>query len=152
MFDSFRFDPKRQDAVPHYKLLFRVAATIGRVLSVHQRRGVEAAADILPPGEIAKLATALRDYGFNELNAHRDSGYVGQLALGLVNVAFQLGDEHRNALLEASKPVVEKCPVDYRRQSVWALYERSGDIPRLRAWVVQWLADNFLRKRKCNQS
>ena len=142
VFDALRCDSQREDAFRHYKLLFRAAATIGRVLSVLRRRGAEAAGMILPASEMARLATALWNYQFDGVNAHQDRSYAGQFSLDLVSVAFQLGDEHRGALVEAAKPVVEKCPVDYRRESVWQLYQRSGEIPRLRSWVRQWLADN----------
>ena len=142
VFAAFRFDSQRQDDFRHYRLLFRVAATMGQVLSVFHRRGAEAARAILPPGEMARLATALWDYQFNGITAHKDRDYAGQFAEDLVDLAFQLGDEHRNALLEAANPVAEKCPIDHRRESVWRLYQRSGNIPRLRAWVRRWLADD----------
>ena len=104
--------------------------------------GVPKARAILPPSDLRRLASALWDYPFTDITAHKDRCYAGQLALDLVNLAFQLGDDHRNALLEVAKPIVEKCPVDHRRESLWLLYQRSGDITRLRAWVRRWLADD----------
>jgi hypothetical protein len=142
VFDALRLDAHRQDGYRHYRLLFRVAATIGQVLSVLHRRGAEAARTILPPSDLRRLASALWDYPFTDITAHKDRSYAGQLAMDLVNLAFQLGDDHRDALLEVAKPIVEKCPVDHRRESVWLLYRRSGDITRLRAWVGRWLADD----------
>jgi hypothetical protein len=142
VYNALRCDALREEAFQHYKLLFRAASTMGRVLSVLHRRGAEAAGGILPASEIARLVTALWDYKFHAINAHQDRGYAGQFALGLVNVAFQLGKEHRGALLEAAKPIVEKCPVDYRRESVWCLFQRSGNVPQLRSWLKRWLADD----------
>jgi hypothetical protein len=132
VFDSLRFDSQRLDSVAHHRLLFRAVATIAQVFSVLHRRGVDAAGDILPPAQLARLASALWDYRFGGIDSHKDRGYAGQLAMELVKVALQLGEPHCNALLETAKPTVEKFPVDYRRESVWELHQRTGRIEVLR--------------------
>jgi hypothetical protein len=142
VFDSLRFDPQRLDSVAHYRLLFRAAASVAQVSSVLHRRGVDAAGDILPPAQLARLASALWDYRFGGIDSHKDRGYAGQLAVELVKVALQLGEQHQDALLEAAKPIVEKFPVDYRRESIWELHQRTGRIEVLRAWLKRWLADD----------
>lgn len=142
VFDSLRFDPQRLDSVEHFRLLFRAAVTVAQVSSVLHRRGVEAARDILPPVQLSQLVSALWDYRFGGINSHKDRGYAGHLAMELVKVALQLGEAHQNALLETAKPVVEKFPVDYRRESVWELHQRTGRIEVLRAWLKRWLADD----------
>jgi hypothetical protein len=144
VFDALRFDPQRLDSVEHYRLLFRAAITVAQVSSVLQRRGVEAARDILPPVQLARLVSALWDYRFGGINSHKDRGYAGQLAMELVRVALQLGQAHQNALLETAKPVVEKFPVDHRRESLWELQRRTGRIEVLRVWLKRWLADDGL--------
>lgn len=142
VFDSLRFDPQRLDSVAHYRLLFRAAATVAQACSVLHRRGVDAAGDILPPVQLARFVSALWDYRFGGINSHKDRSYAGQLAIELVRVALQLGEAHQNALLETAKPVVEKFPVDYRRESLWELHQRTGRIEVLRAWLKRWLADD----------
>lgn len=142
VFDALRLDAQRQNAFRHYRLLFRAAATLGRVLSMLHRRGVEAGKAILPPSEIATLTVALWEYNFDGPTAYQDRGYSGRLAASLVDLAFQLGDAHRNALIEAAKPIAEECPVDFRRESIWSLFYRSGDTSRLQKWIGRWLADD----------
>ena len=142
VFDALRIDQQRHADLLHYKLLFRAAATLGRVWSVIHRRNAEAAGQILPPNELAMLTDALWSYRFHGITCHRDRLHAGQFAMDLVDVAFQLGNEHLHVLVETANPVVEQCPVDFRRESVWRLFQRSGDIPRLQSWVKQWLADD----------
>lgn len=142
VFAALQCDSQRTEAFRHYKLLFRASATLGRVLSVVNRQGVVAGAEILPPSEMAQITSALWEYNFGGPTAHQDRGYAGQLAMKLVDLSFQLGDSHCDALIEVAKPIAEKCPVDYRRESIWSLFYRSGDIPRLHMWIRRWLADD----------
>lgn len=142
VFNAISIRPDIEDSYRHHRLFFRAAATLGRVASLLHRRGVDAAAAILPPAELGQLVAALWEYPFTSSSANLDRGYAGQLASQLVSAGLALTDAHREALLESAKPFAEKYPVDQRRHSLWTLYRRVGDIPRLRGWVQRWLADD----------
>jgi hypothetical protein len=142
VFDAMGIEPRLFDNYRHYRLFFRAAATLGRVAGLLHRRGVEAAAAILPPAELGQLAAALWEYPFESSSANLDRGHAGQLAVQLVKEGLPLSEAHRDALLESAKPFAEQYPVDQRRHSLWELYRRVGDIPRLRGWIQKWLADD----------
>ena len=142
VFDALKVDTERVDAFNHYRLLLRAAAALGQISSVFHRRGGKAAGEILPANQMAALASALWDYRFDGINAHQDQGIAGTLAKDLVEIAFQIGEEHWRTLLDAAKPCVEKYPVDSRRGSLWALHLRAGEIHTLHTWLKRWLGDD----------
>lgn len=142
IFDAMSIRPDIEDSYRHYRLFFRAAATLGRVASLLHRRGVDAAAAILPPTELGQLVAALWEYPFASSSASLDRGHAGQLASQAVSAGLALTDAHRDALLESAKPFADKYPVDQRRHSLWKLYRRVGDTPRLRGWVQRWLAED----------
>lgn len=106
------------------------------------RRGAEVAKEILPATRLASLLSALWSYDYHSFDAHRDWGHSVPLTVQLVDLGLQLGGDHCNALLKAAAPFVEKFPVDFRLKSLWRLYQKVGDIPRLREWIKRWLDDD----------
>lgn len=142
VFNVLKSDMRNPEDYTHYRLLFRATATMSQASSVLQRRGAEAASDILPASQMSELVTALWNYPFKGINAHQDGGIAGQLAAEYVNLAFQLRADHLEALLDAAKLFIENYPVDSKRESLWNLHQRAGKIPELRTWLKQWLAED----------
>lgn len=142
VFDALKVEPRRNDGYSHYTLLFRAAATLGQIESVLSRRDGDFAAPMFPPSQLNKIVGALWQFPFQSISSHQDRHYAGDLAKELVNAVFKLGTPHVQALMQSARPVWEKCPIDFRRESLWNLLYRSGNIPQLRAWLRQWLADD----------
>lgn len=123
-------------------MLGRLAATLGRVEFVFQNRGAEAAATFLPAAEVRQLAEALWSEPLATVGSPERYDIASELGLALVRAVIPLGGTHLQALVSAGESATEKCVLDYRQDSLWELYRRTGDSARLRKWLDKWLSDD----------
>lgn len=139
VFEAYRYNSQQENAYRHRLLFFRIAATLGRVESVFNRRGTDSASAILTPSEGAKLAKALWEYNFPGPTASIDRDLAGLLLSELVKCCMNLGVAHRKKLRETAQPFIDAFLVDQRFESLWEILRLEGDRQKMRQWVSHWL-------------
>jgi hypothetical protein len=127
------------ERLPGYRLLLRTAAVLGRLESFIERRGLEAARDIITPLEVGQLAQAV--WSDQRWQLLTEISLLGSLADDFVSLVLPLGRSHEESLLTAAEQPLKSWPADHRRSSLWELLRRTGKRDSLLAWLHRWIGD-----------
>lgn len=142
VFTAFNPDADFQDSAA-MKLLFRLAAVLGRIEGQSEGGDWQRAAAVVSPVLVRNvLSAAWGDLIVRASYRFEPRKLVADLAAELSRYCVNLGPEHATAAFEAALPFAEQFVLGYRVTGIWDTVRHAGRIDLLRNWTSHFLADN----------